>query len=54
MSTPEGWPADNLGAVALSEANAWCTALDLCASRIYEDGQDQQIDARMFLGMRRD
>src|SRR5260370_12849772 len=48
--TGDDWSsADNLGAVALSEANAWRRALDLCASRVHDGGEDQQMDARMFL-----
>lgn len=48
--TDSDWsPADHLGPVALSEANAWKRALDLCASRVHDGGQDQQTDARMFL-----
>jgi hypothetical protein len=44
-----GWsPADNLGAVALSEAGAWRLAADLCAARIRE-GKHEQTDARLFL-----
>lgn len=48
--TGDDWsPADHLGPVALSEANAWKRAVDLCASRVHDGGQDQQTDARMFL-----
>lgn len=38
-----------LGTVTLSEANAWVRALEVCASRVHGGGQDQQVDARMFL-----
>jgi len=49
-SAAGGWsPADNLHAIAMSEANAWRRALDLCAVRTKSGGLDQQIDARLFL-----
>lgn len=44
-----GWsPADQLHAVALSEANAWKDAMLLCAARMQAD-RYEQTDARLFL-----
>lgn len=46
----DAWsPTHNLHAVAMSEANAWRRAVDLCAVRIWSSGPDQQVDARLFL-----
>jgi hypothetical protein len=42
-------PADSPHAVALSEANAWRRAIDLCASRMRAGSPDDQTDARLFL-----
>jgi hypothetical protein len=42
-------PADHPYAVALSEANAWKRAIDLCADRMRAGGLDDQTDARLFL-----
>lgn len=42
-------PADNLHAVALSEAGAWKEAVMLCAARVRTGGLNQQTDARLFL-----
>src|SRR5689334_9544614 len=51
MTTPpEPWsPADHLGAIAMSEANAWRQALKLCAARMRAGHPDPQTDARPFL-----
>ncbi len=35
--------------MALSEANAWKQAIDLCADRMHAGGPDDQTDARLFL-----
>ena len=48
-STGAWLPTHNLHAAAMSEANAWRGAVDLCASRIRSSGADQQLDARLFL-----
>jgi hypothetical protein len=48
--TADDWsPTDNLHAIAMSEANAWRRAVDLCALRTKSGSPDQQTDARMFL-----
>jgi hypothetical protein len=48
--TDADWsPADHPHAVALSEANAWKRAIDLCADRMRAGSPDDQTDARLFL-----
>jgi hypothetical protein len=49
MSDASWTPAENLPAVALSEANAWKEAVMLCAARVRAGGLGQQTDARLFL-----
>ena len=49
VTTADWSPADHPHAAALSEANAWKRAVDLCAERLHAGGLDDQTDARLFL-----